>query len=53
MIWRLAVVDNVATLAEIERDWSLCDVINAIDVLDAVRAAERVMADRERNRSKK
>lgn len=38
--WRL-VVEGIATLEELNRSWSLCDMVDANDVLDAWRDAQR------------
>lgn len=39
-VWRLVVVERVATLREIEEHWSICDLADANDALDALIEAQ-------------
>lgn len=39
-VWRVASSGKYGTLAEIERDWSLVDLVNAHDTMDLLEEAQ-------------
>jgi hypothetical protein len=39
-VWRLVLIDQKATLHELETNWSWMDMMNAIEIIDAFAEAE-------------
>jgi hypothetical protein len=40
MSWRLVLIDKVVTLHELETSWSIMDVVNATEILQAIGDAQ-------------